>query len=473
MDLTKEKILNGVVLGLELEFYSTKPRSEIAKELTTLIKKKVVVGQIYHAERNKTDVVVEPDFSGGIRMHEIITPPLPYHESMAIMFKLFTWIRLNGYTDEKCAFQANISFDKFKCDLKTEITAINRMKYVLGFDEEYIYDRFPKRKNSIYARSINSIFPINRFMFNADVEHVYKENYELPNEKYYGINFSKLAKGYLEIRYMGGRGYEKMVAAAKEVIDYTSIFTYNTLSQNQTYTEAEVARLKNAMKDFKKMVSSFNDYDSFCLNYPNMRILVDLKGEREIMKTYYPMIRDKVFDLIVRCGMRRGIINYDADAGKYQVKGAVLTKAFPLRNVEVFESKIMSGNILECDLYRCEISNSHILDCNVYQGNNIKKSKLINTPIHAYNELIDCFIDSKEHIINGKIEGGIIRSGDIGPLAKVSKATEIISAAMDAKDGKDGMGKDGYRNFDSKDKDMPKTADAFRFDINKKDAKIR
>jgi len=479
MDLQKEKILASAIVGLEFEFYSSKPRKEIAREMAALVKKRITVGSSYHSDRLPLTMTwyVEPDFSGGIRMHELVTEPMPYHEAVAVMFKIFGWIKANGNTDERCAFQVNISFDKMKIDLRERMENINRMKFVLGFDEEYIYERFPKRKNSVYARSINSIYPINKFVFNDNVQDVYKENYELPSEKYYGINFSKLGAGYIEVRYMGGRGYEKLGGSAKEVLDYVTSFTHNVLVNNYVYTPNEVARLRNAMKEFKKVVSSFNDYDSFCLNYPNMRILVDLKGEREIIRTFYPQIREKVFDLIVKAGMRRGMLNYDADVGKYQVKGAILTKAFPLKGLEIFDSKITNGNIIECDMHRCEIVNCHILDSNVYQGNKIRKSKIINTPLHAYNELDDCFIDNKKHPINCKVNGGIIRSGDIGELANITK-TEIVSADWDGKDSKDEKGgtqiigneKGGNAKGGGKDKgkNFPKAAPGFMAPIDRK-----
>lgn len=467
MNIQDERILAGVVVGMEFEFYSNKSRTEISKEIGAAVKKKIKVGEMYHSETQIGDNTwkIEPDFSGGIRMVELITEPMPYHEAMACMFKVLTWIRQFGWTDEKCALHANISFDKFKLtDMKDRIESINRLKFVLGFNEDFIYDRFPKRKTSIYARSINSIFPINKFVYADDVTVIHKENYELPSEKYYGINFSKLDKQYLEIRYMGGRGYEKKGLEVKEIVDYAALFTYNTLQNNYTYTAVEVARLKNAMKDYQKVVSSFSDIDTFFLNYPNIRVLVDLKGEREILKTFWSKIRDKLFDLIVRCGMRRGFLNYDADISRYQVKDAILQKAFPIKGMEIFDCKIHSGNILECDLYRCEITNAHILDSNLYNGNVIKKSKIINTPFHAYNECSDTYIDNKKHIINGKVERGIIRSGDIGPSAKISKETEVIQALLDGKDNKDTPGKQGGpARQGGKDKDMPKTEPGFKF----------
>ena len=464
MDLGKQKILNGCVLGMEFEFYSENNKKEVAKEIGRLVKKKIVIGDAYHSEGiDPTQWKIEPDFSLGMKGMELVTPPLEYNEAIACMYKIFGYMQQYCSTDEKCAFQFNISFDKFKLtNMKDRIEAINRLKFVLGFDEEYVYSKFPKRKSSIYARSINSIFPINKFVFADDVAVIHKENYELPSDKYYGINFSKLTKGYLEIRYLGGRNYEKRGKDIQEIIEYVCIFIYNTLQDNYQYTLPETSRLKLAMKDYTKVVSSFSNMESFFLNYPNIKILTNLKGDEQIIKTFWTVIRDKLFDLIVRCSMRRGIINYDSDISKFQVKDAILSKAFPIKGMELFDCKIQMGNIIDCDLYRCTINNAHILDSNLYNGNKITKSKIINTPFHSYNECEDTYIDNKLHIINGKVEGGIIRSGDIGPTAKISSRTEIIDALLDSKDGKNGgPGKQGG----NKDKDMPKTATAFRFKL--------
>ena len=50
MNLVNEKILSGVILGFEMEFYSVKSRTEIAKELGLILKKKIKIGDMYHSE---------------------------------------------------------------------------------------------------------------------------------------------------------------------------------------------------------------------------------------------------------------------------------------------------------------------------------------------------------------------------------------------------------------------------------------
>jgi len=435
-------------LGFEFEFFSGRTRRETAAEIGRLVRKKVRVADKYHSEQpvGKHEWKLEPDFSGGIKLMELITEPMEYQEAMAVLSKVLAWIRSNGWTDERCAMHVNISFDRFKLETRDRLEGIDRLKFVLGYDEQYVYDRFPKRKNSIYARSINSIIPVNRFVF-SDVFEVHPENYELPNDKYYGINFTKLAKGYFEVRYIGGRGYERKIVQIKEIIDYTGLFTYDVLQHGRSYSKEEVSRLKSAMRDYRKVVSSFSDVKSYFANFKDIKIMVDLKGDLETVKTFYPVLRDRLFDLIVRCGMKRGVVNYDADLARFQVKDAKMMRAFPLRDCELFDCEL-GGNIINCDLFRCTVTNAHLVDCNIFGGNNVSKSKLLNSPFHAGNVAEDCYIDNRLSPVTGAVVRGIIRSGDIGATAKVSDETEIIDD--NALGGKDG-GKDSMSAVGDKD----------------------
>lgn len=469
--LEQTKILYAAVIGVEFEFYSERPRKEIAKELGRIVKKTIKVGEVYHSETPVADGEwkIEPDFSGGTKMNELITNPMPYQEATACIVKVLSWIRDNGWTDEKCALHVNISFDKSKVELKWPLEAVNRLKFILGFDEEFIYEKFPNRRTSIYARSINKIFPINKFVFTDSFTEVSEENYELPNEKYYGINFSKLSKSYFEVRYMGGRGYEKKSYDITDIVDYIILFTHGVLQNNYYYTENEFARLQNIMKEHKKVVTSFSDLESFQSNYPKIILSVDLKSEQQVLKTFYPVLREQIFDLIVRCGFKGGYINYDADVGKYQVKDATILSAFPLKGFEVINSKI-KGNIVDCHLYGCDIRNSHIVDSILHADNTVKDSKVINTPAYQSNVLERCYIDNKKHLINCEVIGGIIRSGEIGKGAKISKTTEVIQAQGYDKEGGKGGRKDGLgtsKDYGTKDapdkstsKDLPKTSPA-------------
>ena len=436
-NLRNHKILEQSILGFELEFYSNKSRKEVAKEISNAVKKRVIVADKYHSDIDITTLPntfkLEPDFSGGMKMMELVTEPMGYYEAMGALSKVLAWMRKNAWTDEKCAFQFSLSFDKMKYVLREKLEGINRLKFVLDFDEDFVYERFPARKNSKYARSIKQVMPVNKFVFNDRINSVHKENYKVPYTKYYGVNFSKLSSGYVEFRYIGGRSYEKKHTQIREIIDYGIGQIYSTL-ENPAFDDGNTEKLRIILREHKKVVSSFSDPETFQINYPNVHVFVDLRGDLEVLKTYWVHIRERLFNLIVNCGMKKGLLNYDADVGKYQLKDSVVTKSFDLVGMEVFDSKI-GGNISGCDLYRCVVSNAHITDSNLYAGNIVTKSKIINTPIHLYNECKDCYIDNKKLLINGKIEGGVIRSGDIAATANVSKETEIIDQLVQGDKG--------------------------------------
>lgn len=431
INYNEQSVLSNVVVGWEFEFYTNLNRKQAAGDLGKLLKKKVELGIVKGESKTKNtnSFYLEPDFSGGVKMQELITTPMPYHESIMIMTKVLGWIKSNGWTDEKCAIHINISFNEKTIKLPTSLQNINKLKFVLSFDEEKIYEKFPRRKYSMYARAINQIIPINKFIFSENITNIHKENYELPNDKYFGINFTKLNNKYFEVRYVGGRGYEKKGIDIINVLNYISLFTYSTLLYNESYTESELAKLKSVLKEHKKVVTSFSDLNNFFRNYPNIKLMVDLKADIQVLQTFFPVLREKIFDLIVRCGMKKGTLNYDTDVSKFQLKGAVIQRAFPISNMEIISSEI-SGNILNCDLYKCKITNSHLIDCTIVTGNTIDKSKIISSPIRMSNKVTSSYIDNKNFLIAGTIEGGIIRSGEVGKLAKISDTTEVIDKTI-------------------------------------------
>jgi hypothetical protein len=422
-DLNK---LAPLEIGFEIEFYSNKTRAVIARELSNIIKKKIYVSDETEVTETKLNnvFILEPDFLGGSKMCQLYTSVMPYLESTIVLNKILSYIKTSGWTDDKCSLNFGISFNDMKTPKMFEkIQNLNKLKYCLGINEKFIHEKFPNRP--VFARSIKTIHPINKFVFSDKFDSIIKENYEIPNQPYYAVNFKNLYEGYFEVRYIGGKHYEKKAALVQQVIDYIGEYTYNVLESNNTYTQQECDFLKKKITEHKKVVSSFSDVDSFFSNYPDMNILVDLKGDYEIIKTYYSVVREKLFDLIVKSNIKRGILNYDSDVAKYQLKEAFSRKAYPIYNIELFESKL-TGSIINCDLYGCEIRNSHILNCNIKYNNVIKRSRIVASPINRLNEINDSFIDNKQYIIEGTITGGVIKSGDVSEFADITE-TEILN----------------------------------------------
>ena len=136
--------LSSSVIGFEFEFYTNLLRGRAAESLSKLLKKKVHVSEKYHSNIpvDLNNFKLEPDYSGGSKMMEFITGPLPYNEAITILIKTLKWIDENGWTTDKCAFQFSVSFDKSRRDIKDKMENLDKLKFILGLDENFIYSKF-------------------------------------------------------------------------------------------------------------------------------------------------------------------------------------------------------------------------------------------------------------------------------------------------------------------------------------------
>jgi hypothetical protein len=418
--------LSSSEIGFEFEFYTNMLKGKAADALGKVLNKKVIVSEKYHSKVpvNANTFKLEPDYSGGGKMVEFITGPLPYNEAIPIMIKTLKWIDENGWTNDRCAFQFSVSFDKSRKDIKDSIENLDRLKFILGLDEGKIYDKFGNRIKNVYAKSVKRVVPRNRFSLLDNITSIDPKMYKIPDDKYYGVNFTKISKGYLEFRYLGNRDYQKKIKEIREVVDYVILYLYDILSRRiGGYTKDDLAKLQNMMKDYVKVVKSFNNPEFFFRNYPDFHLFVDLKGWEENIKTYFPVIRDKLFEIIVEGNVTSGYFNYDTATGKYQLKEARSREAVSINGVDLILCDIKNGVLTNCNIYSSEIKKSSLEDCNIVSDSKLFSCKVKSTIVEFTNELNDCFIDCEGKNVNCKIEGGVFRAGNLGEASNVSKDT--------------------------------------------------
>ena len=438
MDISTRDFLYSAQCGFEFEFFSNLNRNEIVDSLGKTLGKKILLFSKYHSGFKPTKDIfkLEPDYSGGSKMAELITGPLPYFEAIAILIKTLRWIDMYGYTDKKCAFQFGISIDTSIFPEVPPVSQINPLKFILGFDENVIYKRFPERMGSLYAKSIKRILPANKFVDPSNISFIDKNLFEVPVEKNMGINFTKLSDGYFEVRYLGGKDYQKRYSSIKEILDYVITYTIQTLKFNNSFTDNDLKVLKMFLSEIYRSSSTFIDPESFQKNYPHLNIMVDLRS-------FFLTIREILYDIIVENGIKEGVINYDSSLGKFQLKDVKTARAYLLKDYDILNSEI-AGNILNCRLFSCDLNDCAIEDCDLITNNEIKRSKVMYSDIMFSNVVHETYIDNKEKEINCEVFGGIIRSGYIGKLATISPETEIVKDAEDDKKMKGSSKKKGF-----------------------------
>ncbi len=434
-------------LGFEFEFYSNLNRNEIAYDLGKVLGKKVLVFKKYHSNFKPTKDIfkLEPDYSGGSKMVEFITGPLPYFEAIVILIKTLKWIDENGYTDKKCAFQFGMDIDTSIYPDVPPMSQMNILKFILGFDENVVYKRFPDRMGSLYAKSIKRIVPSNKFVDPSNISFIDKNLFDVPLEKNMGINFLKLPDGYFEVRYLGGKDYQKRYNALKEVIDYIITYTVDVLRFNQGFTENDIKILKLFLSEIYKNSSTFIDAETFQKNYPHLNVMIDLRSDPQILKAFFLNVREVLYDLIVDNNIKEGIINYDSNLGKFQIKDVKTQRAYLLKDYDILESEI-SGNILNCRIFTSKLNDCTIEECDLITNNEINRSKVMVSDLYFTNTVHDTYIDNKDKEINCEVFGGIIRSGFIGKLATISPETEIVKDGDDDKKLKGSSKKQQFPN---------------------------
>jgi hypothetical protein len=455
------EVLDGAKCGFEFEFYSNLSLEETARSIAIYVKKRVVIPlalsnikepkPLYHSPIAPTSDIfkLEPDYSGGKNMCELVTGPMKYSDARNVLIKVFEWIKNNGYTNERCSIHCNLSLDPNKVSTLNNIPQINIAKFILDFDENLVYDTFPKRAESVYARSIKKIRPNQVMFYSPSLEEFSRATMTLPaDEKYYGVNFLKAEKGYLEYRYLGGADYQNKTRKVLDLVDYFITHLYETLNFNGTFSQGDRSKFKKMMGFQEDIYKAFIKYGEFKQRFPNIEVSMDMINDDQTLQAVWPNLREKLFELIITGGMRRGKFNYDTDLGRFQLKDTKINDC-RVSDIEFINCEIQ-GILDRCWFYECKVKNARITMSNAMKNNTFDSSKIGDTPLHITNVCNDCFIENKRHVINCEVNSGVIRNGEIGKLAKISKETMIVELIEPSESP------GSFKEEDNKEKDKKK-----------------
>ena len=411
-------------IGLEFEFFANEALDDVRRGLSNILNKEIRIEEKAHSEFTPSDEIfkLEPDNSGGTGMIELVTGPMPFVESKLIIAKTLKWIRENGSTNERCSIHINVAFDGKKLGTPTNVSSLDIGKFVLNFDENKIYEAFPNRKDSVYAKSIKFIVPLSG-MTQPSPEKISWKNYMFVSEKYYGVNFSKLPKNYIEFRYLGGKDYEKKYNTIMNMTEHFVISLYETLMYPQ-YTDKDIKQLDAVLEKHSGIVESYKDYQTFKKKFPKIKLMVDLQTYNQIVETFYPKMREKIFELLTKAGLKEGLINYDADTGKMQLKNAELMRCFEIKGIDIVDCKIQ-GNILNCDIFSSELVNSSLFESNLFGATDAADCKIEDSYVSKNVMCKDSYIFGMKGVFSGEMEGGIFRKGRATKMARFEN-TEII-----------------------------------------------
>lgn len=424
--LNNYNILKNAVVGFEFELYMNSLSYYKTLELLNQYLNPIKVWGFkqYHSnfKPDSNNFKLEPDMSLGSNGCEIITGPMNYFESKIILNKILRFIKENAYTTDKTAIHFNISFNE---DSGIDISNIDILKLILEVNEDEIYNAYPGRKNNVYAKSIKTIVPYKSYDFNNISIDVLKNIIRIPNDKYYGVNLLNINNEKdskrIEFRYIGGKNYENN-GNILYFLDRFIINVYNSI--NSEYTQSNIIELEDYLDKNISYFKNLSKYDNFLVEYPTIVLQIDQLNQYDLVKSYYDRIYESVFNIIdSTIDLKDCIINYVSRTQKIEIINADIKLNMNISNYDFISCNISNGIFNDCEVINCEVMNSQLSKCNI-SGSNIIKSKVLNSNCES-SYLKDCFF--MNGFFDSEMEGGVFRSGKLGPYAILSSSTKIIS----------------------------------------------
>lgn len=417
--------LSKAVIGFEFEFFMKnlsfyKTLEILNKELDPV---RVHGFRQYHSDFkvDSKNFKIEPDLSGGSNMVELITGPLPYNDAKYYLIKILKFIQDLGYTNDKCSVHFNLSFN----DEEKNLNDLNILKLILNTDEDEVYRYYPSRKDNIYAKSVKKIIPYKEFdFFNIPIDAV-KNMIRLPNDKYYGINFTNITNPKetqrVEYRYIGGRDYEKNIGNVVYFLDRFILDTYGSV--DSSFNISDSRKLEDYLDKNISKLKSFSKYENFLIEYPNITLQIDQNSTYELVNSYFIRFYRKIWDILDSCEeIGECIINYTTKQQTLEIVDADIKLIGGIKNIDLISCNISGGMIESCQIYSSEITNVHISKSKI-DNSSVKGSKVITTRVET-SKLENCYFEGG--VLNSEMVGGVWRSGELGPFASISPETKIV-----------------------------------------------
>lgn len=406
------------------DFGSDKDPRSVVSELTKELKTKVSTSSPgpYNFQISRSE-------DGKYRLE---TPFLLYRDSRIIVISLLKWIERNGVTDRNHNLFFDLKFiDEVKGPFKgtlfntsTKIESIDKLKFILEFDESKVYGSFPSRKEGFFSKSILRFEPKQKFIpkENAFIDPML---YDIPNTKECGINFETLTQGFLRMQYIGGTRYEKKVEEILTILNQFCATAWNC-TVNKGFTKENISKFEKSISTLNKIRESYYDYQVFKNLFPKVKFSVDLIDDKKTLEVQYQHLRDKIYEIFSNLTFTGDLeLNYDTTLSTFQIKEANL-KCSSITNVEFIKCKIEFGNFVKCDFYDCEIIDAKLTVCNLFLHSIANRCNLIDSFANRTCEILNCEFDGMNGVLNSKMEGGLFKKGKIGNFAEISKSTIVI-----------------------------------------------
>ena len=420
---TLPEVFNNTEIGFVFEFYSSKQTNFIVENLGHLTTKDVVTTNDANYEPSYGRTVLLKEYNGKKPRYSFKMARQRFDSAIPLMKEVLSWISETSDCTFDTLMRVNMSFDHHHLRTIRDIANMSTDMLILKIDEDFVYERFPEQKDSPYAMSARRLMPISEAIYTADLMKNVNYIIGTPKGKHCSINFEEYTRGILEFNYIGGIDYSEKQKEILELIEYYVIKTYQSLNEVE-YSKSELSELKFMTEQFYKIHEAYYDHKKFQELFPEIMVAVDMRRDTQMLETFWPKIRNTLFDTVINNNLREGQFNYDADIGIYQLRGAEID-CTTIKGFDLVKCKI-TGIVNECNLIVCEVDKARVHNSKVVKKVEITNSYLQGVTIEEGNSLDNCFVENNYEIINCDIKNSIIKFAGLGKFARIDESTVVI-----------------------------------------------
>jgi hypothetical protein len=419
-----DEVLSNARIGCTFEFYNSKDTTFIVEDLSRIVAKNVVVTNDEKYMPSFSTALLIKEYESKKSRYKFLLDLQQYHSILPLIQEVNNWLKESAETTYDTLLKIKLSFNHHGLQTLQSISGMSPTKLILKFNESYIYDRFPAQKNSPYAFSIKHVAPIKNVYINeTEITKCIDDILLLPQNSYYGINFTDYTLGILEFNYIGGKNYPEKSKEINEIIEYYVIKTYQSLNEEEYY-KFELDEVKRMTKDLTVIQMAYYDPDIFLREFKDIKIYADLKTSPQLMKSLWAQLRDPLFEMIIRGNLRSGSFNYDSAIGRYQIKGAVITEA-NVKNIDFIKCNV-NGIFENCNFWTTKVNKSRLINCKLVKLNNVNESYLNRVSANQSNLIEHCYVLNNDEVLNCQIKESIIKFASLGNLAKLDEDCILI-----------------------------------------------
>jgi len=422
------EVFNNAWTGFVFEFFSSKDLNFIIEDLIKITGKAVTVTNDPKILPTWTTAVLVREYEGKSPLYKFSLAPQNYPSISPIVTPLLEWIKTSAKTNTTTGIGVSLSFNNGSLKTVTSISNMDVAKMILKIDEEYLYSRFPDRKESPFCLSIKKLMPFNEFLNTSNPFRNLNTSFKMPNTTYYGLDLTEKSYGVLNFNYIGGKGYEEKPLQVEESIKYFIINTYQVLNISE-YTKEMEYEMTKILEGYSKFRRCYYDPEFFLAEYKDIQVGVDLKTVDQIIKTFWPKLRDPLVRLMMESGLKKGKFNLDMELGTYQLKDAVLKKA-DIKGLQIMNCEVQ-GLMEGCEVWNSKITNSRILDSTLIDGNKLDGCFLESTRADRNNTINKSTISNNGEIINCKVTESVIKNAGIGKEARLDESSIVIGKPIE------------------------------------------